>query len=1062
MEMTPKQEESLDISKHIAVTAGAGSGKTRILVERYVNILKAQPEISPRNVLALTFTDKAASEMRERVKKTVRKLASDEGGRWFEILEELDRADISTIHSFCTRIVRTLPVQAGVDPDFRVITETESSEMVREVMNEVFTTHGTESPALRRLLVDYGMYQTMSMLRSLLKESGKTKLVVGSKEFTELSTSYLERSLQEKLEEMRIEAGSLVHALNDISSISIPDIPRDRAVQVMNSVKPLLKVLREGSDIPSLLKALDMNKGSFLNKSGGERRATNLGSLKVWQGDLGRIRESLGILFSFVFENKDVLPFFSDDELRVRARERVKDLMMVYNRVSKRFTEEKRKVNGLDFSDQIALAISLLRNNEERILDSLRKRYLHLLVDEFQDTDPDQWELVNLLWDQGKRSKLFIVGDPKQSIYGFRSADVRLFLKAQEEMEDHDVGRKVVLDRNFRSRKEIMDFVNTLFPMIMELDGDKWGVPFDPLDAHKGEGGSITLVGVINTFDSERREGEESARIIKKAVGAWKVDDDGEERTLRYSDIAILVPTRKGSNQYEEGLRASDIPFQVYKGKGFFERQEVSDVLNLLSFIINPNDDLALASLLKGPFFGFSDEDLMRISMQKGENLFVKLGVLKEFEGDHDLLHDFIRIAWTLPPHMALMTIMDLSVVYATAGGRREARNLDRITEWAVSESSAGSMLELTERLKRMVEEPPKEGEPPLSMGEDSVTMMTIHSAKGLEWPMVLVLGMNHEGGGAYTPPYLMDPDNGISLKVADHRTGELVKPPSWTRTNDDALIKEVQERKRLLYVACTRAKDHLVLSGAVPIRRDGVELEPHGMFRLLWDSMDLSIPELDEGVKIVNEVPVQLVSIKRDDIVPVEDEEMERVDIQIAEEGITMPLLQSVKPGAHSFLQSPSRIIEEKNSKGIPPKYPRSSEGIPADEFGDIVHAILQGIPVERVLREKGREDHRERVLAVVDSVRGEIEQLDLEEVMHEVEVVSMFTNELGEKVPVLGRMDLLGRTKFGMHSIIDFKTGIRKEVHKEQLGIYRDLTRSLIKGEISTKVIYSNGSEE
>jgi len=1058
MEMTRRQEESLDVKKHIAVTAGAGSGKTWILVERYVAILKENKGITPRNILALTFTDKAASEMKERVKRSVRKMASEEGGRWFDILEELDQADISTIHSFCTRIVRTLPIQAGVDPDFRVISETESSEMIREVLNEIFTTNGPESPALRRLLVDYNMFQTAQMLKGLLRESGKTKLLVGSKEFTELSIHHLEATLKEDLEKLEIEAGSLVHALNDIRSITTPDIPRDRAVQMMQAVRPLLQVLENGSDINFLLNALNMNKMLFLNKSGGERRATNLGNLNVWKGDLGRIRETFALLFRFVHEHKESLPFSSGTELRMRARERVNDLMMVYNRISERFTEEKRKANGLDFSDQIALAISLLRSNEEGILDSLRKRYDHLMVDEFQDTDPDQWELVNLLWDKGERSKLFIVGDPKQSIYGFRSADVRLFLRAQGDLEDHKVGRKVILDRNFRSRKEIMDLVNGIFPTIMQQEEDKWGVPFDPLDAHKDEGGSVTLVGVIKTFDAERREGEEAARIIRSAVNSWMVIDKEEERPLRYSDIAILVPTRKGFNQYEDGLRNANIPFQVYKGKGFFERQEISDVLNLLSFITNPNDDLALASLLKGPFFGMSDEDLMRISRQKGGNLLSKLMDLTEYSEDMDLLQKHIRAAWTLPPHMALKTMMDRSIVYAAVGGRREARNLDRIAEWAVGESSARSILELTERLRRLVEEPPKEGEPPLHVDEESVTMMTIHSAKGLEWPMVLVLGMNHEGGGSFTPPYILDPDNGISLKVADHRNGELVKPPSWTRAKDDASAKEVQERKRLLYVACTRAKDHLVLSGAVPVRRDGVELEPHGMFKLLWDSMDLSINELDEGVKIINGVPVALVPVRPDDIKEVDEEELDQIDIAISEKGSPLPLLKDIDQGTTSYLLSPSKMIEKEDHRGIPRNFPFESSGIPPDEFGDIVHAVLQGIPIERVLREAGREESRNDVLSVVDAINEQLEEMDVESMLHEVEVVSEYEYKGKEKDPFLGRMDLLVKLKDGSYCIIDFKTGARKEVHKEQLEIYKELSKDLLDANVSTHVLYSS----
>jgi ATP-dependent helicase/nuclease subunit A len=363
--------------------------------------------------------------------------------------------------------------------------------------------------------------------------------------------------------------------------------------------------------------------------------------------------------------------------------------------------------------------------------------------------------------------------------------------------------------------------------------------------------------------------------------------------------------------------------------------------------------------------------------------------------------------------------------------------------------------------LKRLVEEPPKEGEPPISLDEESVTVMTIHSAKGLEWPMILVLGMNHEGGGSYTPPYILDPDNGISLKVADHRTGELVRPPSWISAREDASAKEIQERKRLLYVACTRAKDHLVLSGAIPVRRDGVELEPHGMFKLLWDSMDLSIGELDEGVKLINEVPVTLVPVRPDDISEVEDEGSEHVDFHIAEEGSPLPLLKKVKPGEASYLLSPSRIIEKKDPRGIPTDFPRSSREIPPDEFGDIVHAILQGLPVDRILKEFGREENRDMIMIVVDAINKQMDMMDIETAMHEVEIVSMYGPDKEKMDPFLGRIDLLAKLKDGNYCIIDFKTGAPKESHKEQLAIYKELSKVLLTVEVSTRILYSEGHQ-
>jgi len=1064
MNLTPRQEESLDAGSHISVTAGAGSGKTRILVERYVRILGSDPAIRPRNILALTFTEKAASEMKDRVRGSVKELAAAEGGRWYRVLEELDSADISTIHSFCTKIVRALPVPCGVDPDFRVLTDTETSQIINDVLNEMFTSEGEESPALRRLIVDYGMGWTASLLKGLLRDMGKTSLEVGSGEFRKASLEHLEAGLKISGEEVFRELSDVIPFLNDIKNLPVPEAPPDRAVRLMVRMGPVFSFMEEYNetreDMVKLLSLLHDRRDVLMNQGGKERRAGNLGNSRVWQSDLGRIREAFSVIFGFVFRHQNIFPFVVDNDLSRRASERLGDISEVFSRFRERFQEEKAKANGLDFSDQISLAISLLERDEEGILSSLRSRFDHLLVDEFQDTDPDQWKLVNLLWGEGSYSKLFIVGDPKQSIYGFRSADVRLFLKAKETLGTHGQGRSVILDRNFRSRREIMEFVNSLFPSIMGEGSEKWGVPFDPLDPHHGGGGSVSVTVVLGTRGSEAREGAEAARTIKKAIRGWSVFEDGAERPIRFSDIAVLVPTRRGINHYEDAFRLERIPFQVYKGKGFFERQEVDDVLTLLAFLSNPLDDLALAGLLKGPFFGHSDEDLMRVASQRGGTLLYKLSLLHEHAADHSMIIRFMELAGSLPPHMALGEILRISGVYASMGGRREARNLDRLLEWARGEITANTIQELASRLKRLVESPPREGEPPLNVEEDSVTMMTIHSAKGLEWPMVLVLGMNHEPKGGWGSPYILDPDRGLSIKVADHNTGEFVKTPSFTLTEEESALKETEERKRQLYVACTRARDHLVLSGAVPVDQGGMEREPHGLFRFIWDSMELSISEIDQGVKMVGDVPVRLIGVRPDSVSEEEVDEEERPDIRIADSCADLPLLRTVPSSGRTFLRSPSSMMRtEEDRRGLPRDHLSPSTDIPPDEFGDMVHSILQGRDPDRVLAEYGWKEMKTRVMEAVDSIGEQLLALDIESSFHEVEIVNTLKDETGEEMGVLGRVDLLARRKDGSYLIIDFKTGIPREEHHRQLELYRDLLRGSVDGEIGTLVLYSRG---
>ncbi|MFW3145573.1 MAG: UvrD-helicase domain-containing protein [Thermoplasmatota archaeon] len=1061
MELTRMQELALDINRNIAVTAGAGSGKTRVLVERYISILEKDPGIRPKNILALTFTEKAASEMKERIRKSIRERYRDDPVRWFPVMEELDSADISTIHSFCTRIVRTEPVPCGVDPDFRVITETESAELLRDTINSLLTTDGPESPSLRRLLVDYGLYNTTRTLKELMKERARSRLDMGSAEFARRSLEKLDMDHERKLSEAISGLEEILPGLISIKDIPVPDVPRDTAVPLMKALQPLFRKLdghREGAGWrKELLGLLWDARDHMLTARGNVRGVARLGNSSVWKENHGRLKECFGMLFPFVRGSKEILPFVTDPSLLERTRERLMDLLMVFSVMVERFQERKREHNGLDFDDQISLALELLRTNEGSMLESLRRRYRHLLVDEFQDTDPRQWELVNLLWDGGSGSRLFIVGDPKQSIYGFRSADVRLFLEAKERIDEHGDGSDVVLDLNFRSREEIIELVNHIFPDIMEEGSKRWGVPFDPLDACRPGGGTVTLVGVLGARGAEAREGRKAAELIKRAVRNWTVSDGEGERPVCFGDIAILLPTRNGIRHYEDALRLGSVPYQIYKGKGLFERQEVSDIMSLLSFCSDPTDDLSLASLLKGPFFGLSDEDLIRISRQSGSGLLEKLGGLEEFRDDHGLVRAMLEVSGALPPHIALREIFEMTAVYASLGGAREARNFDRMLNWAMDESSAATTGELAERLRRVVTEPPKEGEPPMDFSEDSVTVMTIHSAKGLEWPVVLVLGMNHEmKGGGWTPPYILDPDAGLSLKVMDTRNGELVPSPSFSHSREDAEQKETEELKRLLYVACTRAKDHLVLSGAVKIRSRDDSGELSGMFKLLWNSLDLSIPDLQEGVKLAGSVTVNLVEVKQEDLAELVEEEEEASPVaQVPSGSHELPLLLPLVSGKHTFLSSPSRILKDGMEKReLDFDYPDLLEGPGMDVMGDMVHAVLQGIPLERVLAERGAYDRKGEVELMVREFGKKLEEEGIERIGSEVEVVGV------EKEPMLGRIDLLGRDREGLLVVVDFKTGRQREEHLEQVKLYSSLLEKVLKERVREKVLYLDGS--
>jgi hypothetical protein len=241
------------------------------------------------------------------------------------------------------------------------------------------------------------------------------------------------------------------------------------------------------------------------------------------------------------------------------------------------------------------------------------------------------------------------------------------------------------------------------------------------------------------------------------------------------------------------------------------------------------------------------------------------------------------------------------------------------------------------------------------------------------------------------------------------------------------------------------------------------MEKEPHGLFKFLWDSMELSIAEIDKGVKMVGPLPVRLTCIRPDTVSSEDEEEVGLPEIHIADSDGDLPLLAGLRSNAKTFLRSPTSILKgSEDSRDLPGDYTLPSSDIPPDEFGDMVHSILQGMPAERVLGEYGWSGRRSEVMEEVDAIRTQLKDLDIESSHHEVEVAGTLRDEKGEDIPVIGRMDLLARMKDGSFLIVDYKTGKPREEHDKQLGIYRDLLKVSFGGEIETLVIYSKGKRE
>ncbi|MCU0798154.1 MAG: UvrD-helicase domain-containing protein [Candidatus Thermoplasmatota archaeon] len=1072
MDLTPRQKEALVTSLDVSVNAGAGSGKTKVLVERYLRVLEEDPSLSPGSILALTFTDKAASEMRARVRKGIRERADAAGGRWEAMLTELEGADISTIHSFCMRLLREDPVPLGLDPDMGVVTDMGAEELLTETMSELLLKDGPTSSPLKRLMMDMNHGKLSDAIRSLLRDRGRLVEDITGRSFIERSRELLITLQTEAMDKARRELAGIVPSLKKLSVARYHPSKSDRMIPVMEALRPVLDMFKgpEGDIGQPLaertMEGLYLARDVLLTKEGAPRAFTGTGSSHAWGDDLFPVRQAMISIATYVHDNVTALRFAGNGKLLERALERHDDLMTVLGAVVEELSRRKRERNLVDFDDQIAMALRMMEGNLSGVTDRLRRRYRQIMVDEFQDTDPRQWRMVSLLWDGGKGGKLFIVGDPKQSIYGFRSADVRLFSRAREAISAGPGGKDVILDRNFRSRRELMHFVNSLFERVFPSGGGpgEWGAAYDPLDPERGPGGSITVVGVTGTKDAEAREGAFAVEAIRKAVGKEMVEDEeGKLRPMRYSDISILLPYRTRSKAYEDALRSSSIPYQINKGKGFFDRQEVRDVLELAAFIANPNDGVALLSVLKGPFFSMGDEELIRIALSRGQTLMERV----RSSGHDDIaacLDECTGIVQAYPHVQALEMVLSRVGAFALSGGRRGHRNLDKLLEWASAQRTAEGWCGLVRTLRAAVEDPPMEGEPSFNPESDAVSVLTVHAAKGLEWPFVIVLGLHHEPN-TDRDDHLLDPDRGLGIKVMDDREGRFSRTSAYEHVLGIHEEKMAQERKRVLYVACTRAKDHLLLSGVSSSGMDGSK-GPTGSMALLMEGLGIEAGAFKDGHLRMGDVDVRLVALDLSEVRPLEEGELGNAEAAGAiSDKDPFRFMKSALPEIGARLLNPtSREVldeimaemgmEKGRSTGGPEE--RMLLGGPSPRtMGEMVHSVMMGAPVERVTREQGYPDAAGLVEERVGSIKGRLAGRPIAREWRELEVcTSVQIGKLG-KVRLMGRMDLVLKLDDGRYLIIDFKTGRDRPEYRAQLEVYRRMLSTLVDATVDVEVL-------
>lgn len=861
--LDPEQKKAVTSTENTVISAGAGSGKTKVLASRYVHLI-VKEKIPVENILTLTFTQKATAEMYSRIYKTLENCREKEA----EIaVKNFSKAKISTIDSFCASVSRDACAGFGVAPGFVI-----DDSKCRQLASKLALPFILERRQNRGLLNFLKKISVRRLAEELFVEAacypGLTSPIIYEK-VLELQRNTLCAKVNETIENIRIQIENIASIPGNTGGASL-----SKALDIILEIKqreyPEVKI--SGADYQSMADTgfmpLTEEYAFFRDKIHELSAVRKPGSNSKKEGDL-LLRESLSVLKG---EGKEqgLIPFFEVLTSGIETFPLVAEIFCLLKEFQQIYIDEKRKSGVLSFKDSAVMALDGLIGDPV-----LRKHYKTeikaIMIDEFQDDNQLQRDLLFLLAEDEDRMeksvpsqkelcprKLFFVGDEKQSIYKFRGADVSVFRQLTSDLIPESRRKALpVLETNYRTEETLLNLFNKIFPLVFSLGGEYiYEASFSGIKTKKNNpdvNPSMNITLIHKSLGEEKRKSyvkEAEAAVvvdkIKKIVsGGLKVFDSetGTVRSCSYKDIAVLFRKTTDFQFYEEELRKNNIPFLTQNQRSLFLESPNNDIYHLLRLVVYPGDRLSYSVVLRSPFAGISDKGLALLMMEGLSNEgFLDTGKIQVPFSDEDLnlLPEGDRQAFLSGKEIyeAVASMTDrknigeiVSYVWYSTGFRYSLmtnRDLQNYTElydylFEMARQADKENLQMTEFLDLMAEKVKSvNAKQDLSIpleNQDGVSLMSIHKSKGLEFPIVFISQCSESAAQENnTDVVLFSKNNGITVNLPGNSGKD-----NWifNLEKEENLKKELAEIKRLLYVAMTRAESHLFLTGVVDLPGD-------------------------------------------------------------------------------------------------------------------------------------------------------------------------------------------------------------------------------------------------